>query len=107
MVISEYCLLIFKACRIGHPDFEIKFIDLFASNVIKTANIGQKCILIIIYTLLRSISHKYCMLTYSILSSHVKVLHCNFFVQININYKLYAFIQSTQLDRRLGHIFFL
>ena len=29
LVISEYCLLIFKACRIGHPNFEIKFIGLF------------------------------------------------------------------------------
>ena len=27
VVISEYCLLNFKACRLGHPDFEIKFID--------------------------------------------------------------------------------
>ena len=29
-------LIDFKACRIGQPDFEIKFIDFFASNVIKT-----------------------------------------------------------------------
>ena len=47
VVISEYfllCLLIFKACRLGHPDFEIKFIDFFASNVIKTQFITQECI---------------------------------------------------------------
>ena len=38
MVIKEYCLLVFKACRLGHLDFEIKFIiDFFASSVIKTA----------------------------------------------------------------------
>ena len=36
-----YCLLIFKACRLWHPDFEIKFIDFFASNVIKTAFISK------------------------------------------------------------------
>ena len=35
-------LIDFKAWRIGHPNFEIKFIDiLFASNVITTAIIGQ------------------------------------------------------------------
>ena len=44
VVISEYCLLIFKAFRIGHPNFEIKFIGLFVSNVIKTAFIFQECI---------------------------------------------------------------
>ena len=35
MVILEYCLLVFKACTLGHPDFEIKFIDIFSSNAIK------------------------------------------------------------------------
>ena len=30
-------LIDFQACRIGHPESEIKFIDIFASNVIKTA----------------------------------------------------------------------
>ena len=30
-----------KACRLWHPDFEIKFIDFFASNVIKTAFIAK------------------------------------------------------------------
>ena len=44
VVIYEYCLLIFKACKIGHPDIEIKFGHFFASNVIKTAIIGQECI---------------------------------------------------------------
>ena len=39
-----YGLLIFKAIRLGHPDFEIKFTESFASNVIKTALIGLKCI---------------------------------------------------------------
>ena len=37
-------LLIFKACRLGHPHFEIIFIDLFSSNLIKTAFIAKKCI---------------------------------------------------------------
>ena len=41
VVIYEYCLLVFKACRLGHPDIEIKFIDCFASNLIKTAFIAQ------------------------------------------------------------------
>ena len=31
----------FKSCRLGHPDFEIKFIEFFASNVIITAFIAQ------------------------------------------------------------------
>ena len=33
-----------KACRLGHPHYEIKFIDFFASDLIKTAFIAQKCI---------------------------------------------------------------
>ena len=40
-VIWKYCLLIFKACRLGHPHFEIKFIDFFSPNLIKTAFIAQ------------------------------------------------------------------
>ena len=42
VVIKEYCLLIFRACKIGHTDFENKFIDFFASNVIKTTWIVLK-----------------------------------------------------------------
>ena len=43
VVIKEYCLLDFKACRLGHLDFEIKFIIyFFASSVIKTAHIVWK-----------------------------------------------------------------
>ena len=51
-------LIDFKACRIGHPNFEIKLIDFFASNVIRTAIIVQECVLIIIYTFPKSIFHK-------------------------------------------------
>ena len=40
----SYCLLIFKACRMEHPNFEILSIGFFASNVIKTAFIVQECI---------------------------------------------------------------
>ena len=34
VVIPEYCYLIFKPCRLGHPDFKNKFKDIFASNII-------------------------------------------------------------------------
>ena len=44
VVIEEYCFRIFKAFRLGHPDFEIKITDFFASNVITTAFIAEKCI---------------------------------------------------------------
>ena len=42
----------FLAYRLGHLDFEIKFIDSFASNVIQMAFIAQECIwYLIIYSL--------------------------------------------------------
>ena len=42
VVILECCLLIFKAIRLGYPDFVIKYTDVFASNVIKTVYIAKK-----------------------------------------------------------------
>ena len=35
----EYCLLIFEAFRLGHPNFEIRSTDFFASNHNKTAHL--------------------------------------------------------------------
>ena len=34
MVILEYCLLVFNACRLGHPDSEIKCMVFFASKIV-------------------------------------------------------------------------
>ena len=34
----------FKGRRLGHPDFEIKFIDLFASDAIEIEFFAQECL---------------------------------------------------------------
>ena len=43
---SRYCdiVLLNAACKLRFPNFEIKFIYFFASNVIKTAFFCPKCI---------------------------------------------------------------
>ena len=61
-------LVDFKACRLGHPSFELKCINLFASNVIRTAFIVRNVFdyYIYIYCLVAYLV-KVCMLTYSLI----------------------------------------
>ena len=54
VVIKEYCLLVFKACRLGYLDFEKKKISLLQVSL--KLHILPENVLIIIYILLESIS---------------------------------------------------
>ena len=83
VVISEYCLLIFKVCRTGHPDFEIRFIGFFASNVIKTAFIIQECIWSVFIDYFETHLIKNCVISYSILFSHWRGMRC-IFLYVNL-----------------------
>ena len=50
-------LIDFKACKIGHADFKIKFIDTFVIKMSLKLHLLSRDDFVIIYTLLRSTSH--------------------------------------------------